>query len=573
MKTAWIATICGLMLLTAPGLVSPVAAASEDGEINSNVYGDYLSARFATINRDAPAAADFYIRAVASDPFNIPVIRQAFTLSVAAGRIDDAVRLARRLSDLNEPATGLMELVLLVGDLQQQSFEAARTRASVMNTRGIVGLMAPLVTAWIQADEGDVDGALVTLDTLQGTRGFAPFMKTHRAYILDYTGRIAEARTAYADAIAAQRQPDLRLVLSYGRFLERIDDADAAARVYDDYMQNYPSNVLIEAARARAETGEKPLPLISSITDGAAEAFFSTGSTLAQERSRASAVVYLQLARWLRPDFPVANLLLGTVLEQDGHYDVALKAYQQVMPDPILGWDARFEAAMLLGRMERPEDSIAKLKNMLSERPDDLTIVTSLADTLRVIERYDEARGYYDQVVAALDVPLDRHWGLFYSRGIVLERLGEWPAAEADFRRALTLAPDQPLVLNYLGYTMVEKGQNLGEALEMIEKAVEQRPDDGYIIDSLGWALYKLGQYEEATGWLEKAVQLRPEDPTINDHLGDAYWKTGRRLEATFQWRHALAMKPEKEDALRIREKIASGLDASRYSSNGVSDQ
>ena len=128
---------------------------------------------------------------------------------------------------------------------------------------------------------------------------------------------------------------------------------------------------------------------------------------------------------------------------------------------------------------------------------------------------------------------------MFYFRGICYERSKQWPQAEADLKKALQLYPDQPLVLNYLGYSWIDQGVNLDEGMNMIRRAVEQRPDDGYIVNSLGWANFRIGNYDEAVKELERAVELKPDDPTINDHLGDAYWRVGRVLEARFQWSHA----------------------------------
>ena len=264
----------------------------------------------------------------------------------------------------------------------------------------------------------------------------------------------------------------------------------------------------------------------------------------------------------------MANLLLGTVLEQDGRIEAALEAFQGVTTDAVLGRDAQFEAAILLVQLERTDEAIAALKAMDKEQPGDMKVLSTLADTLRGAELYKDARTFSDKAIGLIDVPAARHWALFYSRGISRERLGDWADAETDFKKALELEPDQPLVLNYLGYTWIERGEHLDDALAMIEQAVEQRPSDGYVVDSLGWALFRLGQYEESVAWLEKASQLKPEDPTINEHLGDAYWQTGRRLEATFQWRHALAMKPEKDAAKKIKEKIASGLSVEKHSGN-----
>ncbi|HEY1980004.1 MAG TPA: tetratricopeptide repeat protein, partial [Xanthobacteraceae bacterium] len=166
----------------------------------------------------------------------------------------------------------------------------------------------------------------------------------------------------------------------------------------------------------------------------------------------------------------------------------------------------------------------------------------------------------YGKAIDTLAKPEKSNWVMFYFRGICNERSHQWPAAEADMKKALELYPEQPLVLNYLGYSWVDQGQHMTEGMDMIRRAVDQRPDDGYIVDSLGWAYYRIGNYDEAVKNLERAVELKPEDPTINDHLGDAYWHVGRTLEAHFQWSHAKDLKPDPEDLPKIEAKLKNGL-------------
>ena len=219
-------------------------------------------------------------------------------------------------------------------------------------------------------------------------------------------------------------------------------------------------------------------------------------------------------------------------------------------------------AAAGLADLDRQDEAVATLRRMADEQPERTDAISALGDVFRRDEQYAEAAAAYDIAVERIETVEYRHWRLFYVRGIAFERLGEWLKAEADFKRALELEPDQPLVLNYLGYSWVEQGRNLGEARTMIEKAVELRPDDGYIIDSLGWVAYRLGDFEEAVHQLERAVELVAGDPIINDHLGDAYWQVGRLHEARFQWRRVLTLEPEDDLAGQVRRKIADGLSA-----------
>jgi Flp pilus assembly protein TadD len=206
---------------------------------------------------------------------------------------------------------------------------------------------------------------------------------------------------------------------------------------------------------------------------------------------------------------------------------------------------------------------IETLTALAAAHPDSLEVQAALADHLRIAERYPEAAEAYSRAVALLGAPQPAHWGLYYSRAIAYERAGAWPEAEADFREALVLQPGEPSVQNYLGYSLVEQGRNLDEALALIEQAVAGQPDDGYITDSLGWVLYRLGRYEEALPHMLRAVELEPVDPVINDHLGDVLWKVGRKREAEFQWRRALSFGPAPDlDMDRLRVKLSSGLDA-----------
>ena len=531
-------------------------------QMQMSPLGDYLVGRFAGSNRDLEGAAERFICAVRKDPADVRLLRQTFSLAVVVGRHEDAVWIARRLIDLDDGKTGLMDLVLAIEEIRADDQKEAR---SIINNMGLTGLnllMAPLLSAWIYAEEGKFDDALLALDALRESAGYTPFMNMHRALLLDLADRRADARAAYELLVIDPSNVDLRLVQAYGRFLDRIGDRERAKGLYESFLAHHASNPLLEAEIRALEVGNTPGRLIENAKQGISDALFSTGQALAQQRSIPAGIMYLRLARTLTPEFAGVSLLLANLLEADGQYESAVRAYDDAVDDPVLGWTARHKKAMILARLDDTTEAIDMLERMVKDRSDDLPVASSLAELLRSEERYEDARKQYDKVIGQVEILEARHWPLLYARGISLERLGEWRSAEADFLSALELNPNEPLVLNYLGYTWVDQGVNLDAALEMIERAVEQRPEDGYMIDSLGWALYRLGQYDEATTWLEKAVELKPEDPTINDHLGDVYWRIGRRLEAKFQWRHAISMGPEEEDLAQIRAKIIDGMPA-----------
>ena len=222
--------------------------------------------------------------------------------------------------------------------------------------------------------------------------------------------------------------------------------------------------------------------------------------------------------------------------------------------------NAQIQLALNLDTLDRTDEAKASLEKLIAANPTDLEAIMALGNVLRGRKQFAECADVYSKGVDTISKPEKSNWVIHYFRGICFERAKQWPKAEADLKMSLDLFPDQPHVLNYLGYSWIDQGINVDEGMRMIKRAVEQRADDGYIVDSLGWAYYRLGNMEEAIKHLERAIELKPDDPTINDHLGDAYWRVGRLLEARFQWSHARDLKPEPEDLEKIEAKLKSGL-------------
>ena len=303
------------------------------------------------------------------------------------------------------------------------------------------------------------------------------------------------------------------------------------------------------------------MPLINTAEEGLAEALFDLASVVNQPETIDLALLYARCALQLRPDLSLAQLLLSDVLSAQNKPEKSLAILAEFPPGSPYSWSARLRIAANLEMLDRTDEAVTLLREMSSEAPTRAGAAMQLGDLLRAKKRFNEAVDAYDEAIRRLQASgAPERWSLFYSRGIALERSGQWKPSEADFLHALELKPDQPLVLNYLGYSWIDKGENLERGLKMIEKAVELRPEDGYIVDSLGWAHYRLGDYSSAVQYLEKAIELVPEDPTINDHLGDAYWQSGRPSEARFQWRRALQFGPETDEIKPIEAKLDRGI-------------
>ena len=332
------------------------------------------------------------------------------------------------------------------------------------------------------------------------------------------------------------------------------------SKSFETFEKALPRHPLVTAEVKEVENGQKLPPLIQNAQAGAAEVLYGIGAALGRRGGEDLGLAYLQLALYLEPRHPLALLSLADLYEAMKKPQLAINEYRKIPADSPLHRNAEIQLATNLNSLEKTDEAKDHLKKLIAENPRDTEAILALGNIERSRKNYEDCAKTYGKAIDQIEKPGKSNWLVFYFRGICHERAKNWPGAEADLKKALELFPDQAHVLNYLGYSWVDQGVNLDEGMKMIRRAVEQRPDDGYIVDSLGWAYYRTGSIEDAVKNLERAVELKPDDPTINDHLGDAYWKTGRQLEAQFQWQHALQLKPEPDELKKIEEKIKVGL-------------
>ena len=523
-----------------------------------SAFGSYLAARHAGQQRDAAAAAAYYRAALGSDPKNKELLDRAFLSFLVDGEVEEAARLADRVlrSDKNERVA---RLVAGTRALKQKQYASARTHLAQSVRGPITDLTATLLTAWSQAGAGDTKAAVTTLDRLAGPEWYGIFKDLHAGLILDAAGNRKDAGKRFERAYKSDSTA-LRVVEAYGSWLSRNGRRDEAKTVYETFDKQVPRHPLVVAALAALAKGEKLPPLVATPQAGAAEALYGLGASLGRRGGEDLAIVYLQLALYLVPHHPLALLSLADLYESLKKPQLAIKMYQRVPAHSPLHRNAAIQMAINLEAVDRPEEAKKELSALIAENPTDIEALVALGNIQRSRKEFADCGETYSKGIAQIADPQKSNWLIFYFRGICYERSKQWPKAEADLKKALELYPDQPNVLNYLGYSWVDQGINLEEGMAMIKGAVQQRPDDGYIVDSLGWAYYRIGDYDEAVKQLERAVDLKPEDPTINDHLGDAYWRVGRTLEARFQWTHARDLKPEAEELPKIEAKLANGL-------------
>ncbi|MEN8194989.1 MAG: tetratricopeptide repeat protein [Pseudomonadota bacterium] len=567
----WCAAIVAALLIAGCTQDNPDNADTEEPPRQINVvepigqrspYGNYLAGRFAERQKDFARAAAALGRTLDDFPDNVGLMRRTFFLSLEAGEFDTALRMARKLEEFSVKIS-TAQLLLAAESVNKEDFAGALQRLESIDREDLARYSVPLALAWTHAGANETAGAVAALAPLDQESGFETLRQLHEAFIYDFAGRAGPAEAAYRAALGGDPASAAnRVILAYGGFLEREDRAGAAAALYDDYTGADMDGLLFEAARKRLAVGSKPDLSIESAAHGMAEGFFDIASILPKDRAGEIVLVYIRLALYLRPDYPLAQLLLADFYEGFGRYADAAEIHRGVGPEGAYGWVARLRLAAELYELGDVEGATALLRKMADERPDRSDALVSLGNIMRYEERFAESVAAYDRAVERIAEITGANWTILYSRGISLERSKQWERAEQDFLKALELEPDQPFVLNYLGYSWVERGKNLTEARDMLERAVAQRQDDGYIVDSMGWALYKLGEFTDSVVYLERAVALRPQDPVINDHLGDAYWRVGRRDEARIQWRRALGLKPEDDLRAQIQHKLEAGLPA-----------
>ena len=537
--------------------VSSHAAANYNGSLFLP-SGNYLAGRLAGRDRDNATAAEYYNRALRADPDNPVILERTFLLKLSSGDIATAERLAEQVVG-EDNRNRMARVVLGLKEMKAGDYAKAREHWQA-GAHGSIGLLTgSLLAAWSHAGDGNTAEALKALEKLEGTDAFGIYRILHSALTADLGGDHETAKKFFEEAYSSAGSL-LRVVQLYGNFLERTGEPEKAREIYDTYFKASNNDPIIEALLAEVGGDAVPEPMIPNAGHGAAEALFGLARALAEESGVDLAIIFSQMALYLKPDFPIALSLLGDIYESVKLYAQAVDVYQQIPEDSPLHTTTVIRTALSLNDLDRLDEAKETLNGLIEQAPDIYEPHFTMANILRGRSKFAEAAEYYTKAIDLLTEVEERHWALLYFRGICYERIKEWPKAEVDFRKSLELRPNQPLVLNYLGYSWIEQRHNLTEAMRMIRKAVELRPNDGYIVDSLGWAHFQLKEYDEAVKQLERAVELRPEDPVINEHLGDAYWHVGREHEARFQWNHARDFDPEPEVLERVLLKIKNGI-------------
>jgi tetratricopeptide (TPR) repeat protein len=544
------------LLAAACLLAPPVWANAQQRE--TSLSGNFLAGRVAADAQETDLASQYFSDALKQDPGNAQLTERLFQILVSSGQMAEAEKQAEDVLATNSQHR-LARIVVGLKAMREKHYDTAREHFTEAAYTPVGELTSALLTAWTYVAEGSANAALTELDKLDANESFANFKSFHAALIADALNATVRVDAAYKKAYA-DAGSSLRVTQAYGNYLERKGRTKEAIEIYRSFLTSSDGNLLVSEALARAEKGVVPPPFVADAQAGAGEAMFSLAAAMNDDQSIDVAQIYAQLALSSVADKPVTLTLLGDIFAARRNYQAAIDTYDAIPATSVLRTNAETEVALNLQRLEKPAEAEQRLRAVALRDPKNYDVLVTLGNLLRNSENYKDADAFYTQALAQVAKPERQHWSVFYYRGIVRERLKTWPAAEADFRKALELSPDEPSVLNYLGYSLIDANLKLDEAIGMVKKAVDAKPNDGYIVDSLGWAYFQLRDFEEAVTHLERATDLRAGDPIIAEHLGDAYWRVGRRLEAKFQWQHAKDNKPEPDDLKRIEGKLQNGM-------------
>jgi Flp pilus assembly protein TadD len=532
-----------------------------DANIDINHYSAFLAATLAQQNDQQSNAAEYFLDAFKGAPTSGFIGDRAFSQLLFAGRMDEAAAVAGDIINLpGYEADDLIKLTHILQAFKKRDWKEAHNRLDTDLSTGFGFLLKPLLIAWSYAGQRDFENVKNTLAPLKANTQLRSIAIEHEAFILDYMGRDDAAGERYQQLITSSDLSSVYPITAYAQMIYEGGDKVKARSIFTEQIKRFGSAPVLVQHSARIMQGKRLLQ-DPATPDGAMGIVFTRlAREFTQAQSRRAAVIYLRLASYMTPEEPSLYITLGSLFEQLQNPKSAAEIYAAISGPSAFSRAARGLRASALDRAGETDQAISLINMLLKEQPNNRQLKIQLGDIARRQGDFTAAVQHYSDIINTLKTPAKSDWVLYLARAISYQQLSDWDSAEADMRFALKLDPRQPDILNNLGYSWIERGENITEAKAMIERAVLARPNDGQITDSLGWVHYLTGDYTRAVVELEKAVKLAPADATISDHLGDAYWRVGRRVEARFQWRHALDNGPDEDKLPMIEDKLAFGL-------------
>lgn len=541
-----------------------------------NVFGKYLTARYASRRGEYKEAADYYNKALGDNFEDEELLNGALSNLIKAGRVPEALELYARIRDAQDKSgvkirrsAANLAYLEIISEIDKANFADALTITEDLSGQGLNIVLKPILKAWLLVGDGKPNEALEIIKKEEEIGNFLPLVSYHKGLLYEYLGDYDGAEKSYLSALNQSEAKAQRIVEVLGQFYQRQNRPRKARDLYTSYAGESPDNWFARASISKLQnisSSKADLPKPFTAQQGVAEIFYNLASLVYDGMNTGYSITLLNFALFLEPELDNAKMMLAMLYEEEAKFTEAIKIYESIEESSIFSWRSRLQIAECLAQQGDVDQALEMLASMAALDKGDYDAFVHAGDIYRSSTRYEMAIESYTQALARIDGLKKYHWPIFFARGVSYERNKQWPEAENDFLKSLELNPEQPDVLNYLAYSWVEQNIKLDESIKMLEKALEQRPNEAHIIDSYGWALFRLGKYEEAAFQLEKALEISPSDAAINDHLGDVYWRLNRKQEARFQWQRALKFKPESKLILAIQRKLKKGLPESQKS-------
>lgn len=526
-------------------------------------YGAYIAGRVAHLRKDFNTAADYYIQALKVDPDNPELVSRVYLILTSKGRIEEAAQYAE-ISLKNGDKNNFIYMILAADRIKKGQYDDANKIINSINGPIYKEFITPLVSAWAYAGANNKEKAIAALNPIKKEPSFKALYNFHMGMIYDYFNDNAKAQKHYEVIVNEESlEMSFRALQIITNFYIRIGEKEKALALINKYSNENMLADMMEQLKSKIQkaSSKKTQKILSSANIGASEALFNIAATLRQGAAGIDlAHMFICLSIYENPKYDLAMLLLADILESREMYAEANEVYDQIDKTSEAYNTIQLKKANNLVLMEDYQAAELLMKTLTLDKGN-YQLYLDLGDVLRISGKPKEAISYYNEAIDALPRVQNQHWVLFYALGIAYEQNQEWDNAEKAFLRALDLSQNHYMVLNYLGYSWLQEGKNTEQAFSMIVDAYNQAPHDGNINDSLGWAFYRLGLYDQAVTYLEKAAEIEPANALISDHLGDAYWMSGRKNEARFQWQHALTMKDRSNELDKefVQEKLNHG--------------
>ena len=534
------------------------------GQQMDSPYGNYLAGRVAHIRQDYDNAAKYYIKTLEKGIDNGDLLGKTYIILASQGNIEKAAKYANMARE-NGDKNNFIDIINAVVAFKKEDYKTARLHINKIEDKTYKSLISPLFNAWSYVGDGTYEKAVEELDKIASEPEMRTVYNLHRGLIAEAFNHKDEASGFYENIIKDKSTDvSFRALQIISNFFVRQGQKEKANKLITRYYGSINMKEMLLSLSKKIENSNKAIsPIVRTPNIGAGEIFLEIALLFKTVPAGYEyAQMYMAISKYLNPDNDITKIAMADIYDEREMYSEANKYYDSIEEKSEMYNPAQLKKANNLLTEKKYDEAIETLKKLLRSNPNNFQVLFNLGDALRVSNNQEDAIKYYNQAIGTIFYESEKYWPVYYALAVSYDRNNEWNKAEESLKKALKLSNRHPQVLNYLGYSWLKNETNTDKAVSLILEAYEKEPNDGVIIDSLGWVYFKTGDYKNAILYLEKASELNPQNAIISDHLGDAYWLGGRKNEAVYLWKQALKQEEEREglDIKKVKHKINYGL-------------